>query len=148
MNIATVKNKRITENNTLIQAIADLDKLRQEAHAKDIAVKDILAEKDKLIREARMPEGFGFTEEGIQYNGFDLDRASQSSSALYIAALKLASLNVGNVRFLYFDASMLDNKSLEEVRAWAEENDLQLGIELVTRDGNEEIRYELMEDVE
>ena len=100
-----------------------------------------------MIRGANMPEGFGFTEDGITYNGLPLSAQQISSSAIYIAALKLASINVGNVRFLHFDASMLDNRSLQEVRDWAEKQDLQLGIELVERDiEKEEIRYEIIED--
>jgi hypothetical protein len=41
---------------------------------------------------------------------------------------------------------MLDNKSLDEVRRWAEEQDLQLGIELVQRSGSDDITYEILED--
>lgn len=147
LHIAKLKNARIEENNKTRVALQELVTLKDIAHTKDIAVKDILEEKDKMIRGANMPEGFGFTEDGITYNGLPLSAQQISSSAIYIAALKLASINVGNVRFLHFDASMLDNRSLQEVRDWAEKQDLQLGIELVERDiEKEEIRYEIIED--
>jgi hypothetical protein len=145
LHIAKLKNARIEENNKLRTALEDLVELKDVAHEKDLAVKDILEQKDKMIREANMPEGFGFTEDGITYNNLPLTREQLSSSAIYIAALKLASVNVGNVRMLHFDASLLDNESLQQVRDWAEGQDLQLLIELVDRDG-EDIRYEIVED--
>jgi AAA15 family ATPase/GTPase len=138
-------NIKIEANNRLREALKSLEVLKDTAHNKDIAVKDILKAKDDMIRAAKMPEGFSFGEEGINYNDLPLTAQQLSSSAIYIAALKLASIQVGNVRFLHFDASMLDNKSLDEVRKWAESQDLQLGIELVDRAG-QDISYELIED--
>jgi len=145
LRVAKETNLKIEANNKLREALFTLDGLKDTAHAKDIAVKDILKAKDDMIRAAKMPEGFSFDEEGINYNGFPLSNQQLSSSAIYIAALKLASIQVGNVRFLHFDASMLDNKSLDEVRKWAEGEDLQLGVELVERSGAD-ITYELIED--
>lgn len=146
LRVAKESNIKIEANNKLREALKSLDGLKDTAHTKDIAVKDILKAKDDMIRAAKMPEGFSFGEEGINYNGFPLSNQQLSSSAIYIAALKLASIQVGNVRFLHFDASMLDNKSLDEVRKWAEGEDLQLGIELVQRSGSDDITYEILED--
>jgi len=140
------QNIRIEENNRLRIALESLTGLKDIAHEKDLAVKDLMAEKDALIKGAKMPKGFGFADEGITYNGYPLTKEQLSSSAIYIAALKLASINVGNVRMLHFDASMLDNVSLQEVLAWAEKEDLQMGIEMVDRTGGE-ISYEIMEDL-
>lgn len=145
LRVAKESNVKIVANNRLREALKSLEVLKDTAHNKDIAVKDILKAKDDMIRAAKMPEGFSFGEEGINYNGFPLSNQQLSSSAIYIAALKLASIQVGNVRFLHFDASMLDNKSLDEVRKWAEGEDIQLGIELVSRDSSE-ISYELLGD--
>lgn len=138
-------NLKIQENNKMSEQLIELEKLREVAHHKEMAVQDITAKRDALIRESKLPAGFSFGDEGILYNGLPLTREQLSSSAIYIAALKLASLNLGNVRMLHFDASMLDNKSLMEVRDWAESQDLQLGIEIVERDGSD-IRYEIIED--
>lgn len=138
-------NMRIHLNNGVREALAELTTLKDIAHSKDMTVKDILEEKDRLIKEAKMPEGFGFNEDGIVYNGLPISREQLSSSAIYIAALKLASLNVGRVRMLHFDASMLDNNSLKEVLSWADSQDIQLGIEMVSRDSSD-ITYELVED--
>lgn len=138
-------NKQIEENNILRRSLDELVQLREIAHAKDLAVKDILKEKDDLIKQAKMPEGFSFSEDGVCYKGFQLDKQAQSSSALYIAALKLASIQVGNVRMLHFDASFLDKNSLKEVLEWSESQDLQCLIEKPDFEAGD-IRYELIED--
>lgn len=138
-------NTRIEANNRLREAISQLDGLREIAHKKDLAVKDIISEKDAMIRSANMPEGFDFAEEGILYKGLPLTKEQLSSSAIYIAALKLASLNVGNVRMLHFDASFLDKFSLKEVLDWAKEQDMQLMVERPDFEGNG-IRYEIIEE--
>ena len=145
LHIQKLKNARIEENNKTRIALEELAKLKDIAHAKDMAVKDIVEEKDKLIRAANMPEGFGFTEDGITYKDLPLTREQLSSSAIYIAALKLASINVGNVRMLHFDASFLDKNSLKEVLAWAETEQLQILIERPDFEGAD-IRYEIIEE--
>lgn len=138
-------NFNIEENNRLRNALEMLVKAKEMAHTQDMAVKDIVLEKDEMIRKAKMPEGFGFEDEGITYNGLPLTREQLSSSSIYIAALKLASINVGNVRMLHFDASFLDKNSLNEVRVWAEKQDLQLLIERSDFEAGD-IRYEIIEE--
>ena len=145
LHIQKLKNARIEENNKTRIALEELAELKEIAHTKDMAVKDIVEEKDKLIRAANMPEGFGFTEDGITYKDLPLTREQLSSSAIYIAALKLASINVGNVRMLHFDASFLDKNSLKEVLAWAETEQLQILIERPDFEGAD-IRYEIIEE--
>ena len=139
-------NVSVEANNALRIALDSLSALKEVAHEKDLAVKDILAEKDDMIKAAKMPEGFGFSEEGILYNKLPLTREQLSSSSIYIAALKLASINVGNVRMLHFDASMLDKSSLGDVLRWAEGQNLQLCIERVMFEGDSDITYEVIEE--
>lgn len=90
-----------------------------------------------------MPEGFCFDDDGITYKGLPFNKESLSSSAIYIAALKLAALGLGEVKMLHFDASYLDKNSLAEIEDWAKENDLQLLIERPDFDGGE-IEYQLI----
>jgi hypothetical protein len=80
----------------------------------------------------------------LRYEGFALDKNQLSKSAIYIAALKLGAMVVGEVRCLYFDASSLDNNNLSKVQKWAEGKGLQLLIERPDFDGGD-ITYELIE---
>lgn len=93
-----------------------------------------------------MPDGFGFSEDGITYNGFSFTREQLSASGVYIGALKLAATGLGEVKTLYFDASFLDKNSLAEIEKWANDNDLQLLIERPDFEGGE-IEYQLVQTV-
>lgn len=107
-------------------------------------VQAIEKERMDLIKSANMPEGFSFEGDGIAYNGLPFTREQLSSSGIYIAALKLASMKIGEVRSLHFDASFLDKKSLLEIEEWANKNDLQLLIERPDFEGGE-IEYQILE---
>lgn len=112
----------------------------EEANRKVVAIE---FEKMEMIRNAKLPEGFGFDDDGITYNGLPFTKEQLSSSGIYIAALKLASMTLGEVRTLHFDASFLDKKSLLDIEAWAQKEDLQLLIERPDFEGGE-IEYQLI----
>lgn len=118
---------------------------KKVADEADDAVKSIEQQKLDLIKSAQMPQGFEFTDDGLLFNGYTLDRSNLSSSQIYIAGLILASMSLGEVRTLTFDASYLDKNSLAEVEQWANDHDLQLLIERPDFDGGE-IRYEIISD--
>lgn len=135
-------NEAIRKNNDAKKLKADADKQRADALKADADVKAIEAERMELIKSAAMPEGFGFTDDGITYNDLPFTREQLSSSGIYIAALKLASMNLGEVKTLHFDASFLDKNSLADIEKWANENDLQLLIERPDFEAGE-IEYQL-----
>jgi hypothetical protein len=147
--IANVKetNKAIEENLKAKKQHELYEVLVKDADACEEKIKQLNAEKLDVIRNASMPEGFGFDDNGITYNGFPFDKNSLSSSAIYIAALKLAALTLGDVKTLHFDASFLDKNSLAEIEVWANENDLQLLIERPDWEGKE-ITYVLTSELE
>lgn len=139
------KNKEIADNNRTREHHKVVEKCEQHAADADAEVKRIEAEKLDVIKNASMPDGFGFSDEGITYNGFEFSREQLSSSGIYIAALKLAALGLGEVKTLHFDASFLDKNSLAEIEQWAEANDLQLLIERPDWEGGE-IEYQLLQE--
>lgn len=116
---------------------------RKVQQDKDKIVKDIQSEKLKMISEAKIPTDFKFEDDGIKYKGFPLSDTQLSSSAKYIAALKLGFMASGDVKTMHFDASNLDNPNLKEIQEWANENDLQLLIERPDLDGGE-IQYNII----
>ncbi len=140
------QNEYIRLNNAAKLQQEKIKKAKDQADLADFEVKKLEVEKLEVIKNASMPEGFGFSDEGITYNGFEFNRQTLSSSGIYIAALKLAALGLGEVKTLHFDASTLDKVSLELIEKWADENDLQLLIELVDRSAGE-IVYELVENI-
>lgn len=143
--IAAIKEANVSiEENLKAKELQEAhDKAAEEAKQADEEVKRIEAEKLEVIKNASMPDGFGFSEDGITYNGLEFNKDQLSSSAIYIAALKLAALGLGEVKTLHFDASFLDKNSLKEIEKWANDNDLQLLIERPDFDGGE-IEYQLV----
>lgn len=119
---------------------------RSTADEANWVVINIEEERQKLIESANFPKGISITSEGILVDGLPLDKNQISTSKLYTSALRIASMNLGEVRTLYFDASFLDRNSLAEIQAWANENDLQLLIERPDFDGGE-ISYEIIETI-
>jgi len=139
------ENKAIEENNKAMVQQAAYDKAVVNAQQCDEEVKKIEAEKLDVIKNASMPDGFGFDEDGITYNGFAFNKEQLSSSGIYIAALKLAAIGLGEVKTLHFDASYLDKHSLSEIEKWAVANDLQLLIERPDFEGGE-IEYQIIKN--
>jgi len=111
----------------------------------DQKVKAIEEERKALIQTANFPDGIEITSQGILVDGFPLDKNQISTSKLYCAALRIASINLGEVKTLYFDASFLDKFTLGEIQEWANKNDLQLLIERPDFDGGE-IEVQLIEE--
>lgn len=122
---------------------AKTEQSRKDAEAANEAVKTAENARMDLIKSAKMPEGFAFDTDGITYNGLAFTREQLSSSGIYIAALKLAAMNLGEVKSLHFDASFLDKISLSEIEAWAQAEGLQLLIERPDFEGGE-IEYQLI----
>lgn len=100
--------------------------------------------KEKL-QSVKLPKGITITSEGVFYKGLPVDDKHLSTSELYIVSLMLSSVNLKDLRTLYFDCSPLDRNSMEAVLQWAKENDLQLLIERPDFDGGE-LRLEIVED--
>lgn len=128
-----------------IEYKAQVETAKQLALDADILVKGIEQERYDLIQTAKLPEGISITPDGITVDGFPLDKNQISTSKLYCTALRFASLNLGEVKSLHFDASPLDKNTLKEIQDWSEENNLQLLIERPDYEGGE-IKYELLEN--
>lgn len=123
--------------------VSEVKKARQKYEGLDQNVKSIENEKRELIRNSNLPDEFSFDESGILYKGLPLNDNQVSSSGKYIAALKLGSMVLGEVKTLHFDASFLDKNNLEKIQEWAQKNDLQLLIERPDFEAGE-IKYEIL----
>lgn len=142
---ATEINAKAQEYIVYRRLMDQLELARTKANDIDMKVKSIEQQKSAMVLGAKLPDGLAFTDDGITVDGLPLDKNQLSSSKIYITALRLASLNLGEVKSLYFDASTLDNNSLAEVEAWAKEKGLQLLIEMPDRSGGD-IAYQLIQE--
>lgn len=143
-----------SQTNTKAQAYKDYIEYKQrvatakeEAEQADNLVKEIEAERLQMIASCNFPKGISILNGDLTIDGLPIDRTQISSSRITIAALQIAAINLGEVKALFFDASYLDRKSLNEVNTWAESMDLQLLIEKPTWEDSE-IEYRLIENGE
>jgi len=120
-------------------------KARELKDSLDVEVKAIEKQKREILESANLPEGFSFNESELLYNNYPLDKKSQSTSALYIAGLKLATINLGTLKTIHFEASALDKESLNSVYEYAKTKNLQLFIERPDFEGGE-IQYKVIEE--
>lgn len=110
----------------------------------DAQIKEIEGVIKSKMESVKLPDGITINEEGVFYNGMPVDKEHLSLSELYIVSLLLSSVNLKELRTLYFDCSPLDKVSLQKVLDWAEKNDLQLLIEKPDFEAGE-LRFELIE---
>jgi hypothetical protein len=145
---------KASEINTRAQAYADyvaykytVEAAKEEALAADELVESIRQERRDMIASANMPTGITFAEEGhgVVVDGFPLDKNQISTSRMYTAALRIASIKLGEVESLHFDASFLDKNTFGEIRDWAKSCGLQLLVERADFEAGE-MRYEILED--
>lgn len=142
---ASETNAKAQEYKNYVDYKSQVDSAKEKAEQADSLVKSIEEERLRMIESVKFPKGINITREGITVDGFPLDRNQISLSKLYTSALRIASLGLGEVKTLYFDASNLDRNNLQEIQDWAKENDLQLLIERPDFDAGE-IKYQIVEN--
>lgn len=146
INSAAIINQQAQKYEEYLAQIEKSNKANETAEKADELVKSIEKKKKDLIASAKLPTGISIENDDVFIDGLPLDNKQISTSKLYITALKLAAMNLGEVKYLHFDASPLDRHSLNEIQTWANENDLQLLIEKPDFDGGE-IHYELVQEL-
>lgn len=145
-NNAIELNKKIEQANKNKDLIEKRNVASQAVVDSESKVKLIDEQKKKMIANSKLPKGFTIKDDEVLVYGLPLTKENLSESKLRIYALQIGMLGIkdDNVKFQTFDASPLDRKSLDEIQAWAQENDLQLLIEKPDFEGGD-IRVELVE---
>jgi len=107
------------------QATSDIDKKRKE--------------KAKRISKNIKVDGLTYDVNGERflYDGLPFDNKQINTASQLIAGMKIASTMLRELRILRVDGSLIDKSNMHEVEAWANENDIQLFVEVVDRDGGE-----------
>ena len=136
-------NDRYEQNEFARKQLKNLELVKKEYEQAGLNVKSIEEERLQILKSADIPEWFEVTNDWLLYNWFELDKKQLSSSSIYIASLKLASMWLWEIKTLCFDASYLDKNSLWDIETRAERNNLQLLIERPDYDWWE-IKYEIV----
>ena len=145
MDEAISKNNYIDNNIRAKEHQNKIERHKSEVEKIEGEVKRIEALKLERLKSVKLPDGVSISDEGLLVDGFEFNKHQLSLSKIYITALKIGALGLGEVKMQFFDAAPLDKVSLLEIEKWASENDLQLLIEKPDFDGGE-ITYEIIKD--
>ena len=132
---ATQDNKRATDlqhdNERRLRAQAAVDTFSTQRAKQTEALDKIEAEKQKILRESKLPvEGLDFDAEGLKLNGAPFKQASSAEQirvAVGIAASAASHLDDIMVR----NAALLDDDSMELLKAAATEHGKRLWLEII-----------------
>jgi len=141
---AETTNAAIDAAHRMHQEAQTLAVYQEQAAAADATVKTLEAERVELLKSKPLPaEGLTFGDEGLLLNGLPFTDQQICTSAKMIAAAQIALSMLGDVKYLHFDASILDKPNADRLLAWAEANGLQLALERVSWE-SEELHYQIV----
>ncbi|WP_448529185.1 AAA family ATPase [Raineya sp.] len=144
INEAESINAKIDEANRLAKEYELCEQYEAEAQEAHQLVLSVENEKKSILANANMPANIRFTDDGLEIDGLPFHSSQIATSKKVIAALEIAERMLGDVRYLHFDASVLDKENAQKVIEWANSKDLQLCLERADWDGGE-LRYEIFE---
>jgi predicted ATP-dependent endonuclease of OLD family len=102
-------------------------------------------EKRKIISEKINIDGLTFDGDEFLLNGLPFKSNQINTATQIITGLKIGLQLIKDVRIMRFEGTLVDNDNLEKVKEWAEENDVQLFIEVMDRNA-EGLTIEIEED--
>lgn len=131
MRDAEALNEQVRANMSAAQIDRHLVEAKDEAEAKDDALKDARERRQEMIAAARFPiDGLGIDEDGVTFQGLPLEQASGAEKIRVSTAIGLA-MNPELRVLLVRDGSLLDGDSLEAMAKLAKDADAQVWIERV-----------------
>ncbi len=130
------ETNRYVERRIERQRLSDEAKRQQEiSDGLTKAIDDRKAAAAKAVREAKLPvAGLELTEDAVLLNGVPFNQASDAEQlrvSISVAGAMNPRLRVIRVR----DGSLLDDDAMATLRAYADENDMQIWIERVDSSG-------------
>jgi len=131
MTNAETINAKVRANTLWEEEQRKLVKLEGDYQKLTVSIDKIRADREKRIASAKYPvEGLGFTEDGVTFDGVPFEQCS-SSKQIRVSLAIACALNPELRVMLIRDGSLLDAKSLELVREFAEAHDAQVFLEAV-----------------
>lgn len=135
------------ENSEKINETIRLAKERRKAETESKALKEAIeqateeidalkAKKAERISNKINIEGLEYSlkEERFLWNGLPFDPKQINTASQLISGMKIGSTMLRDLKILKVDASLIDKKNFDEVLAWADDNEIELFVELVDRE--------------
>lgn len=137
---AAEKNQKIQHAKLMLEEQQKVESFENDLKDVEEKIKETRQSKEDEIKKKPIPaDGLEFDPDGdgLLLNGLPFEDAQIATSAKMIAGLQIAESQLGEIRYLHFDAAILDKENAMKVLEWAEKRDLQLCIERPLWDGGE-----------
>jgi hypothetical protein len=131
-------NNEIKEAKEGKAADDDAKKLEKAIDEADEEINKKKAEKAKRISKNISIEGLAYDleTERFLYEGLPFESNQINTASQLIAGVKIGSMMLKDLKILKIDASLIDKREFDKVLFWAEENEIELFIELVDREAD------------
>lgn len=127
-------NEKVRERRRIESLEGDLAEAKEAFDEKEKRLEALRQQRQEAVEASDMPlDGLSVTGDTVQYEGFPFDQLS-SSKQLKVSLAVAAALNPELRALRVEDGSLLDRKSMEQVKEFAEKNDFHVWIERVGED--------------
>ena len=111
-------------------------KLRKAIEEATDEIEELKAKKAKRISDKINIKGLEYStkEERFLWNGLPFDPKQINTASQLISGMKIGSTMLKDLKILKVDASLIDKVNFDEVLAWADDNEIELFVELVDRE--------------
>jgi recombinational DNA repair ATPase RecF len=141
-------NKKVEETKAAMKLKKEFNEALKKQEELNDTLKSIEEAKKRIISEAKMPvPGLEFDENQLYYNSLPFEKSQINTAQQIIVGLQINLALLKDIKIARFDGSLLDNKNIAQVEAWAKENGLQLFVEFVDRN-TENLKIEIKEEKE
>ena len=142
INEANEHNLKVDQNVEYNDLKKKVNQAEKAAELLTETIKKIDSDKTDMIKNSNFPvAGMRFDDEGVYFNDLPVNQASQAERWKLGIALGLA-FNPKIKIILIHDGSLLDDQSLATIEQLAKENDAQIWIERVGKDGKAKLILE------
>jgi len=130
-------NEAIQAEKKKAQTRQQIDQKEKDIEIQQEAINNLREAKRNALMDAIDIEGLDYDGEVFTFDGLPFEREQINTASQIIAGLKIGASLLNKVPILRLDASLLDDDNLDTVKAWADDNDIQLFIELLDRTGSD-----------
>lgn len=112
------------------------EQMKQAIEEATDEIEELKIKKAKRISDKIKIKGLEYStsDECFLWNGLPFDKTQINKSAQLIAGMKIGSTMLKDLKILKVDASLIDKVNFDEVLAWADDEGIELFVELVDRE--------------
>lgn len=136
---STAINKTIQEAKDARETDKEIEKVEGFIDEYNANIEKAKEGKAKRISEVINMDGLTYStaEEKFLYEGLPFDKTQTNTASQLIIGMKIASMMLKDLKILRVDASLIDKVEFDKVIAWAEEQGIELFVELVDREATQ-----------